>query len=194
MPIVNATNNGDTYLAASNATSNYSSETFISVGFLFTSTNRGLIKFTLPTLSGVITELKLKVYGNLTEAGSRNINLYLCSRSDAEPSEATWNIYKTGSNWTTPGGDFEAAEIDSLTITETPAWHTFHLIGPEATNPITPEWGNTYTFVLRRTSSGFPYANLNSKENAENNPILEITYNPTISGVSSTTGLSSITF
>ena len=190
MPIVNATNVGDTYITSFSPDENNSSLTTFSVGSFF-STDRGLLKFTLPNYPGTITDLKLKIYGQLNNVDSGNLNLYSCSRTDVEITEATWNIYKTGSSWTTPGGDITGSVIDSVTITATSAWHTLYLIGPEATNPITPVWGNTYVFILKDV--GYPYANLNSKENASNNPYLEITYGSTITGVNSISKISSIT-
>jgi len=45
---------------------------------------------------------------------------YKLTRTDWVEAQATWNIYKTGSNWTTPGGDYVTSDPDGGT-TDFPA-------------------------------------------------------------------------
>lgn len=76
--------------------------------------NRILISFPL----GSITEpanarLFLYLYDFRKEATGKTIQVLKLTRPDWVESEATWNIYKTGSNWTTAGGDY-VAEVEDL--------------------------------------------------------------------------------
>ena len=36
----------------------------------------------------------------------KTIYFYKLTRTDWHETQSTWNIYKTGNNWTTPGGDY----------------------------------------------------------------------------------------
>ena len=71
--------------------------------------------------------LSLYRYGWGDSGEGRTLWAYKLTRTDWVEAEATWNIYKTGSDWTTPGGDY---------VTSDPAGGSF-VIGADAA-----EWMN----------------------------------------------------
>jgi len=63
---------------------------------------------------GGITEASsaiLKMYQYQVDFASCSIGIFKLTRPDWVETEATWNNYKAGSPWTTPGGDY-VAEVD----------------------------------------------------------------------------------
>lgn len=72
---------------------------------------RGLYRFSLAELpsGSTVTSATLTLYitgGTFTDHSE--FYCKLLGRTDWVESQATWNIYKTGSNWTTAGGDIQA--------------------------------------------------------------------------------------
>ncbi len=49
------------------------------------------------------------------------------TRTDWKEDEATWNVYKTGSNWMTPGGDTSTPQITLGAITTT-GWKNYDIL------------------------------------------------------------------
>ncbi|GAI53047.1 unnamed protein product, partial [marine sediment metagenome] len=84
-----------------------------------TSGQRSILEFDISDLpaGGVISTAKLKLYYHwyyapLGDPVGRHIWAYKLTRTDWVESEFTWNIYKTGSNWTITGGDFVTINPD----------------------------------------------------------------------------------
>lgn len=101
----------DTYLNYPFPTSNYGTATsiFISEGNIYT--KRGILEFDISALPSGVTILSalLKLYYHWAAGASstgKTTWAYKLTRNDWVEAEATWNIYKTGSNWTASGGDF----------------------------------------------------------------------------------------
>ena len=73
---------------------------------------RSILEFDLSELHDIgatITSAKFRLFyygGGLSEAFGKTAWTYKLTRLDWIEIQATWNIYKTGSNWTTAGGDY----------------------------------------------------------------------------------------
>jgi len=171
-----ATNNKDTYLDAENKDTNYDSSTYIATGGNVAGVDerkRSLIHFTVPSGSGSITKVTLYAYRFFSNYIAQNI--HQLSRTDWVEGEATWNIYKSGSNWTTPGGDYNGTVIDTCPLGGA-AWCGFVLLGSGASNPISVDWEDELHLLLKDAETESDITKFYSKENGTNIPYLEITY------------------
>lgn len=144
--------------------------------------NRVLISWTLSSGSGSISDVKLYLYNqNKIGTASFTVDVHELSRSDWVETEATYTIYKTGSNWTTPFGDYNATVIDTdAGRVTTGNWNNWTLMGSGATNPLTLTWEDGVHLLLKCTTengqaafNGDQYASRNA---AGNYPYLQITY------------------
>ncbi|KKN75204.1 hypothetical protein LCGC14_0383630 [marine sediment metagenome] len=100
----------DTYLEEENPTTNNGADDFVFLRNMDASRNRRpILEFDISALPSNITitsaTLSLRVYVSFRTVGE-TVRAYKLTRTDWVESEATWNIYKTGSNWTTAGGDY----------------------------------------------------------------------------------------
>jgi len=143
---------------------------------------RILIRFTLPAGSGTISQISLFMYCYDNSGGAAGtVNVHqLTQASNFVESEFTWNIWKTGSSWATPGGDFNATIVHHVTNGAI-GWHEWILRGAGADNSInTLTWEDTGTdcdFLLKQINENLQYWAYRVKENAEaEKPYLEITY------------------
>ncbi len=102
-----------------------------------------------------------------------------CVRTDWVEDEATWNVYKTGSNWAQSGGELADPTI-TLGNIEGSGWQTFTI-----TDMATDAWANRSgicTFILRRydINNDTGYIGIYSKQDrpldAEHIHHLRITY------------------
>jgi hypothetical protein len=103
---------------------------------------RSLISIPLSNIeNGEVFKLKLYpyYYQNISLVPGTIIRVYKLTRSDWVETEVTWNIYKTGSPWTTAGGDYVAEVEDLPTPTPTPS-------GPKQRI-----WPQTYPLKYPRT-------------------------------------------
>lgn len=94
----------DTYLQSSTPTTNYGTNATLIFGNLFGTVYRTLIEFDISDIAAGSTISAAKITftintGVNTVAG----HVYRLLRSDWVEAEATWNIYKSGNNWTTAG-------------------------------------------------------------------------------------------
>ena len=101
----------DTYVSSSYSDSNYGSETFIRVVDFYNDVHRGILEFDISDIPTMATfsqgDLLLYYYlYYLSDPTGKSIWAYKLTRTDWVELEATWNIYKTGSYWTTAGGDY----------------------------------------------------------------------------------------
>lgn len=114
----------DTYLAQWQATSNKGTGTNINIGESNAGTDRrqrALIKYDLSSIvsGSVVSAATLSLWLYLDEANvGGDWKIYRQLTAWVE-SQATWNIYSTGNNWTTAGG-FDAADCETTDFGSTP--------------------------------------------------------------------------
>ena len=127
-----------------------------------------------------ISVVKVFIYNYNVQFGPKTVEVHLLTRTDWVEDEATWNIYKTGSNWTTPGGDFNATVIDSivLDVAREESYRNWVLMGTGGSGtPLTLDWEDeVHLWFHDNTDTGDEALAFNSKEAAANKPYLEITY------------------
>lgn len=174
-----STNNGDSDIRSGSTSGNRGTAVEFAVGHHTGASNqtmRGLIQWTLPSGTGTISKIELKLYNGVGAGTVTSVDVHELTRTFTE-SQVTWNIYSTGNSWTTAGGDYNASIIDSSTSNPNNTWIALVIQGTGATNPLSLDWEDTVGFILKGTpDSGDNYVDYNSKENGSNNPYLEITY------------------
>ncbi|MBA7681469.1 hypothetical protein ES703_89808 [subsurface metagenome] len=81
------------------------------------------------TLNSASFEAYYYSYGQADPVG-KVLLAYKLSRTDWVEAEATWNIYKTGSGWTAPGGDYvtESPDGASVVVPASYGWLTFDVL------------------------------------------------------------------
>jgi hypothetical protein len=97
----------DTYLSEQNPTTNYSAVTLLMAGRNPGLRGRAIFRFDFSALPAgcVIEKAVLSLYVDSVSTGG-DYGIYELTRTDWIETQATWNIYKTGSNWTAAGGDY----------------------------------------------------------------------------------------
>lgn len=119
----NETNSNDTWISSSAVTTNYGDRPDLYVGESNSSitTRRSLIKMDLSQIpsNAIITSAIITVYiaGDYS-SNTRDFKVYRVLRDWVE-SQATWNLWKTGSSWTTDGCGSDGNDADLTT-----AWAT----------------------------------------------------------------------
>ena len=119
----------DTYIQYNAATTNYGTAT---TGLLYgwdgANYTRMLLKLPLTSLpsQAIISAAILSLYNESTGAGTQNVTLYRALKNWVE-TQATWNVFSTGNNWTSAGcnsagNDRASASIGSLAINNTAEW------------------------------------------------------------------------
>jgi hypothetical protein len=104
-PVTIQPSTADTHLIEDTPTTNTGTQTFFYVYPETTKRRRSILKFDLSAsvpAGATITLTTLILYCGVTLA-SRTITVYRLLRTDWVEAQATWNIYKTGNNWTTAG-------------------------------------------------------------------------------------------
>ena len=177
-----STNNADTFVRQQTPTTNLGTNTVVTIYNASGLRYNAFFRFTMSAGSGSISDVKLYLY-NVELGASLSADVQEMTTTDWVENQATYNIYKTGSNWTTSGGDFSATIIDTTAVTSTSAWYNWVLMGTGATNPLTLDWSDVINIALRviaGDTSGSQYANFATKEYATSGfrPYLEITYTP----------------
>lgn len=175
-----STNNGDAYIR-SLSDSNFGSEIQIYAGILISGEKyRSAISFTTPNLNYKINSVKLFLYR--IEVGTNNlsktVDIHSLDRNDWVENQIKWTQYKTGSDWTTAGGDFDSEVIDSVSCnTLNNKWDEFDL-----TDVIT-DWDTRYDFFLKIDNESTPannqfigYASKDYTTDTSKRPYLEIIY------------------
>ena len=122
--------NIDTRLSGAQPTTNFGTDDLVVVEIAAALVGRGIFKFdfssVVPTGSTINSAI-FSVY-NVTTNGDRTLTCYRLRRTDWVETEATYNIYKTGSNWGTAGAKNTSTDIDttnSATATATSGWVAF---------------------------------------------------------------------
>ena len=124
----------DVFIRQDQATTNQNGNAFLDIGepnSVANSIRRTLIKFDLSTLPSDATLITntLSLFATADIAsGSRTVRVYRTKRAWVE-TEATWNIYSTGNNWSTAGGfhtdDCEQTDIGSVVLSATETLNQF---------------------------------------------------------------------
>jgi len=151
----------DTFLNSNAATTNYNTDVLVYIGEYApagTIIARTLMQFpgltngTVPSYAAIISaKLYLRINGDFS-TNARTFRVYR-SKRDVNISQATWNIWKTGSSWSTAGGfhadDCEQTDIGSLSFTATDSgWKEF-VLTPSAIQAIVNGTWTTPTLMLK---------------------------------------------
>jgi hypothetical protein len=118
--------NQDSYINSESPTTNYGSLTYIQQYDRDGRNTRPVLSFDLSSIpAGAVIQtakLSLYYYYYFSGAGAGEINptgktiwLNKLTRNDWHETQSTWNIYKTGNNWTSAGGDFTTTDRVSAT-------------------------------------------------------------------------------
>lgn len=165
---------------------------------------RGLIKFdasAYTAAASTVSDAKLSLYYSSFPTGSdpvgKLIKAYKIRRADWNPSEATWDDYKTGSGWATAGAGNTTSDIDTTlvgtgTVPASAGWIEFDvtdIVKDAITNVsgivnILLKWDNEAPGAIN-------HINLNSRENtgsADLKPKLVVTPNPVSVSLAGETG------
>lgn len=137
------------------------------------SDRRGLIEFTLSSGSGSISRVSLFLYstGEIRSGGTHSI--HEITTTGWTQAGVTWNKYDGTNNWSSAGGDFTATAIyTSGTISGTPGWVQYDVMGGSASNPLTLDWGNSLNVIVK-VASGTSEVDYDM---ATNVPYVEIEY------------------
>jgi len=117
----------DNSLSQQYPTTSYSSYAFVLCRSGSGVNTRPIIEFDISALpSGVtIGDCMLALYAyQFSSSAGRTYWAYKLTRTDWVESQSTWNIYKTGSDWTTAGGDYVISSPSggSDTVPSSAAW------------------------------------------------------------------------
>jgi len=115
------------------ATTNYGSLTSIYVRSNVTGDYRSVAEFSLADLpaGATISAATLGLYyytKSEADAVGRTYWAYRLTRTDWVEAESTWNIYKTGSNWTAAGGDYTTDDGASTTVPAGYGWMSWNVL------------------------------------------------------------------
>lgn len=186
MATIDGTLNQDTYITGYETTTNKNGIALLIGDHGGGDKARALLKFTLPANPGsaTITDIKVSLYHTaLNGGGSYSINAYNGTSTPATTwvdSQATWNIYKTSTNWTASGAfsDFISTIVGSYSRTvssPTSAYLDIPIQGTGATNPLSLNWGDTVNLLIAAPSSAGNNDSFDSSSQA-NPPKITITY------------------
>lgn len=156
----------------------------------------GLWTITLPILTGTITQADFILW-KLTACPESNIaSLYKIARTDVVATQSSWNHYNTAGHWTTAGAkgagtDFINTVIDTVNLNSAiNNWDTLGIMGTNADNSLTVNWGDFLAFKLEATvqydtGGGYYASELNT--NASIRPYIKLTYTPPAPPATATT-------
>lgn len=183
----------DTYLSDSSPNNNYGGSSTVSVmNVSGPQVNNVLVSFDLSGLNAVsIESATLGMYVHARIA-SGTVKVYKLTRNDWVESTANWNRYKTGSNWSTAGGDYVTSKPSGASGTPptTNNWWTTDvtaIVSDALTNSVQANFilvgtsGSSYTF---RTKENFTEST---------RPYLDVTYTTVTAPTVTTSAVSNIT-
>ena len=179
-----STNNADAMINSAAATTNYGSGTGAGSQFnvLNNTSNtkqRIVMDWTLSSGSGTISQISLFLYVSANSSAS-TVDLHELTQASAMvENQVTWTIWKTGSSWATPGGDYSATVVDTGIPPAVTNWQQWDLVGGGSDNPMSITWGSNFDIILRfadESGASTRYVTYYSKEDSGNDPYIEITY------------------
>lgn len=148
--------------------------------------NHIVMEWTLPSGSGIITDIKLYLYQYTYTAFTNEgmaAEIHELLEGPFIETEVTWNSYSSGNSWTNAGGleptSASATDIDTVNLSrESAVWKTWILKGTGAENPVDWSWGNTKDIVIYDpvASGDGDFYKFRSRTAASDKPYLEITY------------------
>src|SRR3989344_2381680 len=111
----------DSYIRESTPTTNYGTATTLFVGNISAGTQyRSIIRdFNITSNianTNTVTDAKLQIYVNAPAIDNVTVKVYRVT-ADWIETETTWTNKSAAATWTTAGGDYDATELDSITIT-----------------------------------------------------------------------------
>ena len=167
----------DTRLIEAAATTNYGSEEKLSVSSYTGSGHRTVMRFDISAIPGgsSISDAQLYLYFHAKyNTDAMEITSHACSQDAWVEMEATWNIYSTGNNWGTAGGDFAEAYSDLETLTNSYDWYSWDVTSIISADLVS---GESNIFLVALSAQGsVGYKTFHSTEYASLQPYLDITY------------------
>lgn len=143
---------------------------------------RAVMDWTLSAGSGTISQISLFLYVTINAGDTYPIEVHELTQAFTEAG-VTWNKYDGSNNWSTAGGDFSATIVDSTTMPAATNYQQWDLVGGDSDNPISGlTWESNFDLLLKLSTAGEAIGSGDeggayaSKENASNNPYIEITY------------------
>jgi len=175
----------DTCLEQQHPDTNRGAMDFLTLWDVYGGSWRDLLEFALSDLpaGATITSATLRLYyffySGLDPAGYTAV-AYKLTRTNWVESEATWNAYKTGSNWTTAGGDYVTSNPAGGSTTFPSSygwmeWNVLAIVQDAYANAIPAEF--MVKFYYEIWTSGYShYAVFHAKEYGSLIPELVIEY------------------
>jgi len=137
------------------------------------SIRNGLIDMTMPSGSGTISKVTLYMYsaGELRSGGTHSV--HQLTRTNWTQAGVTWNKYDGTNNWTTAGGDYGSTIYTTGTISATPGWVSFDIMGGSASAPLTLNWGDDINLLVKVASG---VSEVDYTASGGNAPYVVVTY------------------
>lgn len=171
-------------------TTNYGAASIIYLMDGATETRRAILEFDLSDIPGgqTIVSANLQLYFRgfaHTNPSGKTVWAYKLTRIDWVEAQSTWNVYKSGSNWTNPGGDYVTSNPagDSIVFPASPGWISFDVLAivQDAYGEDNPA-EFLVKFATEQLASGFSQVELwsnNYSTDTSLRPKLVIEYEPT---------------
>ncbi len=171
----------DTYISSNNKTTNYGATSTVYAS----GSARPLVKFDLSSIPANATvqsaTLSLYIYSNLGNGGGTSVYLHRLIDKSWNETQATWNIYATGQNWTTAGmgatTDYATPATASANIGYTPVniWADF-TVTSLVQNWINGGFANNGITILTQNGPRFNAYSSEYNGNITLRPKLSVTY------------------
>ena len=177
---------GDTHMRSNSPTNNYSGGVSIPAGELASSSSyvrRSLVKFDLSGIPSTATVLSvtLRLFDYAADASNAStLRVFRQLRAWVD-TQATWNIYKTGSSWQTAGGfgvlDCEQTDIGSIALSAVAASNYIEIaLTPSAVQEIIAGTWTDNGFLLKMDTELNDSHSFYSLDNGSDMPELVVDY------------------
>lgn len=171
----------DTFVHKGYPTSNYGASSDLRIIDSTSDTNRLLLEFNTTPYSGrsIVTAYLYLYYYNWVNSSpvGKVVNIYKLTRTDWVELEATWDIYKTGDNWSLAGGDFVTSSPSGaqFTIPASYGWIRIDISG--IVQDALDNAANTELMIQFANEGGSDsYTYFYSRSAADNNPKLQLVF------------------
>lgn len=178
----------DTYLDQANPTTNYGGNATMTFGDVFVKSDGfefPLLEFDISdiTAGSTVTSASLDLFAESVVTGGFDSRVQRIVRSDWSESQATWNIYKTGNDWSTTGARHDGNDISTtnqVTFTATTGSGSFTIsgLGTLAQDALDTRSGKFRFKLFPNFSGSSKYMTLTSSGGATsaNRPKLTVNY------------------
>jgi len=176
------TDTSSTVLQEARIISNFAMSNFsnsLTAGNFGGSDRRALISFQLPDIDGTITDITLHIYSGGGEIRSGGVNtVYQLTQPSWVENQVTWNVYSTGNDWSTPGGDYDTSPLDTSPNTTGLGATTFSydILGGSAINDANIDFNEQLDLIIRVTSGESEIDFETTSDGLSHPPYLEIEY------------------